>query len=103
MHEAKKCGQVVRMIGPGVVVLSVGRIAAWLLAGLLVGGTIRKLLCGGRGGITDAVLGIFGGLLGGVAYVLILGGLAISWVSILTAVGGALVLVGIRGGVTPPL
>jgi uncharacterized membrane protein YeaQ/YmgE (transglycosylase-associated protein family) len=91
------------MIVLSIVTPSVGRIAAWLFAGLAVGGTARLLLGGGKGGIADVLLGLLGGLLGGAGAVLLMGQ-ATACVSILTAVCGALVMVGIRDGrASPPV
>jgi uncharacterized membrane protein YeaQ/YmgE (transglycosylase-associated protein family) len=90
-----------RMIMFAVAMPSVGRVAAWLFAGLTVGGIARPLLGGGKGGIADVILGLVGGLLGGGGVMLLMGSQATPVVSILTAVCGSLVLVGLRDGQPP--
>jgi uncharacterized membrane protein YeaQ/YmgE (transglycosylase-associated protein family) len=100
MHRAEKgCD-------PNVVLAAVmpplGRIAAWLFAGLAVGGTARPLLGGAKGRIADAILGLIGGFVGGVGAILIMGSQASPWVSILTAVGGAISVVGIGDSLASP-
>lgn len=98
IREAKEKDVFARMVIFAIVPLSIGRITAWVFAGLAVGLGARSLFGGGKGGVTDAILGLVGGFFGGLGYVLMLEGLAIPWVSVMTAACGALVLVAMRDG-----
>jgi uncharacterized membrane protein YeaQ/YmgE (transglycosylase-associated protein family) len=90
------------MVALAVFMPSLGRVTVWLFAGLAVGGTVRTLLGGGKGGVADAVLGLIGGLVGGFGALLTLGTQAGPWVGILSAVAGALVMLGTRDAQASP-
>ena len=79
-------------------------IVTWLLAALVVGWTTAMVAGESKfGRIADAGLGLVGGLLGGLLYAYMMEGQAIRWVSVLTAICGALSLLGARGNHAQPL